>query len=501
MDALVGFPKDFGPDCLSSVTGDTLRAWIASQENNEIQQVFYDNTPGLFTVKKWDDYLVSRGIKTLFASVIRVGGKIRGNIAVGFDSVRPELGPTETYMMNYFQHMVRASMVRRKLIEDLTQERDRAIQAEKSKSFFFACVSHDIRTPLNSIIGFSDLLRYGDVEKDVMTEYLDNIVFSSNVLMDLVNNILDLSKLDARSMVYTYDFCDFKELGRNVLKAFTHRAGTENLELKMECPDYMPLLKMDSHRVYQILFNLLGNAMKFTKQGSVTLKVNCKPVENDSTKMNLEFAVCDTGIGIDKSHFKDIFKPFRQVQNMTQTGGTGLGLSICTLMIEQMGGSIGVDSEVGKGSTFTVKLNNLDSKPLTAATEKAVEKKTEKTAESLAKVSLLLLDDVPLNLKVLEALCRKAGVQDITMAHSAEEALETMKQRRFSAILTDMWMPGMSGVEFTKYIRTEKKDTNQPIYLITADVEFLKHYKEEGFTGCLTKPITLAKVQEVLHDL
>ncbi len=500
VDALVGFPKSFRSDCLSSVTGETLRAWINSQENKEIQQVFYEKTPDLFTVKAWDDYLVERKIKTLFAAVIRVGGKIRGNIAVGFDTVRPELGPTETYMLNYFQHMIRASMVRRKLIEDLTLERDRAIQAEKSKSFFFACVSHDIRTPLNSIIGFAELLKCGDMEKKVSDEYLNNIVFSSHVLMELVNNILDLSKLDAKSMVYTYDFCDFKELGNKVLNAFTHRAHIENLQLKMECPDYMPLLKMDSQRVHQILFNLIGNAIKFTKQGSITLKVGCKPVENGSTRMNLEFSVRDTGIGIDKSHFKDIFKPFQQIQNMTQTGGTGLGLSICALMIEQMGGTIGVDSEVGKGSVFTVKLNNLDSMPLTAK-EETILKTGEKAMVLPANLSLLLLDDVEMNLKVLEALCRKAGVQDIAMAHSAEDALEILKTRHFSAVLTDMWMPGMSGVDFAKYIRNEKKDTDLPIYLITADTEFLKHYKKEGFNGCLAKPITLAKIKEVLQNL
>jgi signal transduction histidine kinase/ABC-type amino acid transport substrate-binding protein len=500
VDALVGFPKSFRSDCLSSVTGETLRAWIDSQENKEIQRVFYEKTPNIFTVKAWDDYLVERKIKTLFAAVIRVGGKIRGNIAVGFDTIRPELGPTETYMLNYFQHMVRASMVRRKLIEDLTLERDRAIQAEKSKSFFFACVSHDIRTPLNSIIGFAELLKCGDIEKKVSDEYLNNIVFSSHVLMELVNNILDLSKLDAKSMVYTYDFCDFKELGNKVLNAFTHRAHIENLQLKMECPDYMPLLKMDSQRVHQILFNLIGNAIKFTKQGSITLKVGCKPVENGSTRMNLEFSVRDTGIGIDKSHFKDIFKPFQQIQNMTQTGGTGLGLSICALMIEQMGGTIGVDSEVGKGSVFTVKLNNLDSMPLTAK-EETILKTGEKAMVLPANLSLLLLDDVEMNLKVLEALCRKAGVQDIAMVHSAEDALEILKTRHFSAVLTDMWMPGMSGVDFAKYIRNEKKDTNLPIYLITADTEFLKHYKKEGFNGCLAKPITLAKIKEVLQSL
>ena len=256
----------------------------------------------------------------------------------------------------------------------------------------------------------------------------------------------------------------------------------------------MPALKLDSQRVYQILFNLIGNAVKFTRQGSVTLKATCQPVEGDPAKRDLIFSVHDSGIGIEKKYFKAIFKPFQQIQNMTQTGGTGLGLSICTLMIEQMGGTISVDSEVGKGSTFTVKLKNVDWRPLQPEEEETLELK-EKTTAAAENASLLLVDDVMMNLNVLEALCKKAGVKDIVKAQSGAEALDILKVRRFTAVLTDMWMPGMSGTELAKLIRMKYNDL--PIYLITADVEYLKHYKEEGFTGCLTKPLTLDKLREI----
>ena len=494
VDAMVGFPKSFRADCLSTVTPETLQAWIDSQKDKEIQQVYYEQTPDLFTVKEWDDYLVQSHVKTIFAAVIRVGNKVCGNIAVCFDTVRPELTSSEAYMMKYFQHMVRAAIIRRQFIEDLTAERDRAVHAEKAKSFFFACVSHDIRTPLNAIIGFSELLRYGGLDEEQVKNYLESIVFSGNVLMELVNNILDLSKLDAESMVYTYDFCNFRKLGTKVLKAFAHRVSDGNVELRMDFPPQMPALKLDSQHVYQVLFNLMGNAVKFTKQGSITLKANCTPVEGNPAKMDLEFAVRDTGIGIDKKHFASIFKPFQQIQNMTQTGGTGLGLSICTLMIEQMGGTISVDSEVGKGSTFTVKLKNVDWRPLQPEEEETLELK-EKTTAAAENASLLLVDDVMMNLNVLEALCKKAGVKDIVKAQSGAEALDILKVRRFTAVLTDMWMPGMSGTELAKLIRMKYNDL--PIYLITADVEYLKHYKEEGFTGCLTKPQTLDKLREI----
>jgi signal transduction histidine kinase/ABC-type amino acid transport substrate-binding protein len=502
LDAMVGFNKKIDPGCMKAIPMDKFEQWKQAQEKAGIQLVYDGCAPDkMLGVREWDDYLLSQQIKTICTATIKQNNAICGNIAIGFKDTRRELTPTETHMLEYFQHVMEAALERKEMINNLTMERDRAVQADKAKSFFFACVSHDIRTPLNAIIGFSELMRYGDLDPEDQSAYLENIVFNSNVLMELVNNILDLSKLDAKSMIYTYEFCDFRELCNRVIKAFSQRAASENLELKLVCPSRMPALKIDYQRIYQLLFNLLGNAVKFTKQGSITLKVDCKPVENDSTKADLEFSVIDTGIGIEKKHFKNIFKPFLQIQNMTQTGGTGLGLSICTLIVEQMGGTIDVQSEVGKGSTFTVKLNALDSQPLESDEEEHIkaEKKEDRTNTASEVTSLLLVDDVAMNLKVLEALCRKTGITDIVKAQSGDEALEILKERHFSAVLTDMWMPGMSGVEFAKHIRDDENLKGIPIYLITADVEFLKHYKKEGFSGCLTKPITLVNLKEIFR--
>ena len=501
LDAMVGFNKKIDPGCMKAIPMEKFEQWKQSQEKAGIQLLHECCTPDLLGIKEWDTYMYRQQIKTICTASIKQNDTICGNIAIAFQGPHCELTPTEIHMLQYFQHVMEAALNRKELIDRLTLERDRAVQAEKAKSFFFACVSHDIRTPLNAIIGFSELMRYGDLDPEDQSAYLENIVFNSNVLMELVNNILDLSKLDAKSMIYTYEFCDFRELCNRVIKAFSQRAASENLELKLVCPSRMPALKIDYQRIYQLLFNLLGNAVKFTKQGSITLKVDCKPVENDSTKADLEFSVIDTGIGIEKKHFKNIFKPFLQIQNMTQTGGTGLGLSICTLIVEQMGGTIDVQSEVGKGSTFTVKLNALDSQPLESDEEEHIkaEKKEDRTNTASEVTSLLLVDDVAMNLKVLEALCRKTGITDIVKAQSGDEALEILKERHFSAVLTDMWMPGMSGVEFAKHIRDDENLKGIPIYLITADVEFLKHYKKEGFSGCLTKPITLVNLKEIFR--
>ena len=501
LDVLTGFDKEIDPHCLKRLPKEKYEKLRESYEKDSIHLNQECCTTNLMGVKEWDDYMRRKQIRSICTASVKLKGKLCGNIAIGLRNPLCELKPMELHMLKYFQHMTEAALTRKELLDRLTIERDHAVQAEKAKSFFFACVSHDIRTPLNAIIGFSELLKYGNVEPELMETYLENIAFSGNVLMELVNNILDLSKLDAGSMVYTYNFCDFKELGTKIIKAFSHRAADENLELKMDFQPRMPAVKIDSQRVYQILFNLVGNAVKFTKQGSITLKAFCEPVEGDPAKRDLIFSVRDTGIGIDKKHFKSIFKPFQQIQNMTQTGGTGLGLSICTLMIEQMGGTIEVDSEVGKGSVFTVKLKNVDSHPLKGHEEEELPStvKEEKADHASTSLSLLVVDDVLMNLKVLEALCKKAGVTDIVKAQSGNEALEILKERRFTAVLTDMWMPGMSGAEFAKRVREEHKGL--PIYLITADTEFLKHYQEEGFSGCLTKPVTLEKLKEVLQKV
>lgn len=495
LETMVGFDIEIDPSCLKTIPREKYEQWKAAQEKNRIYLQHNSHRSRPLGIEEWDNYISRRNIKTICNVSIKMNDTFCGNIALCFDRMRHVLSSEELHILKYFQHVMEAALTRKEMIRNLTTERDRAVQAEKAKSFFFACVSHDIRTPLNAIIGFSDLLKFGDVEPEMMDSYLENISFSSNVLMDLVNNILDLSKLDAKSMVYVYDFCNFRELGSKVIKVFSHRAADENLELKMEFQPRMPALKLDSQHVHQILFNLVGNAVKFTKQGSITLKAACQPAKDDPSKMDLEFSVCDTGIGIDKKHFKNIFKPFQQIQNMTQTGGTGLGLSICTIMVEQMGGTIDVESEVGKGSVFTVKLKNLEWRPLRPE-EEEIEAEEIKANDTPGAVSLLLVDDVMMNLQVLEALCKKAGVTDIVKAQSGDEALEILKKRRFSAVLTDMWMPGMNGAELAKHVR-EKFDA-LPIYLITADVEFLKRYQEEGFTGCLTKPVTLEKLQEIL---
>ena len=501
LESMVGFDREIDPSCLKALPLERYEEWKHALAKGNIHLMQDCCKPDALGIREWDSYLYRKQIKTICTACVKQKDIVRGNVAICFNHPHCELTPMELNMLKYFQHVMEAALNRKEILQNLMTERDRAVQAEKAKSFFFACVSHDIRTPLNAIIGFSELLKYGNVEPELMETYLENIAFSGNVLMELVNNMLDLSKLDTGSMVYTYDFCDFKELGTQVIKAFSHRAADGNLELKMEFQPRMPALKLDSQRVYQILFNLIGNAVKFTRQGSVTLKASCQPVEGDPAKRDLIFSVHDTGIGIEKKYFKAIFKPFQQIQNMTQTGGTGLGLSICTLMVEQMGGTISVDSEVGKGSVFTVKLNNVDSKPLerTEEEELPVEKKEEKTIHAASSVSLLMVDDVLMNLKVLEALCKKAGVTDIVKAQSGDEALEILKERRFTAVLTDMWMPGMSGAEFAKHVQTQYKGL--PIYLITADTEFLKHYQEEGFSGCLTKPVTSEKLKEILQKI
>ncbi|MBR3507063.1 MAG: response regulator, partial [Lentisphaeria bacterium] len=296
--------------------------------------------------------------------------------------------------------------------------------------------------------------------------------------------------------------CDFRRLAENVLTIVGDAAHNKALFLKLDAPDEIPWVKVDSQRISQILFNLIGNAVKFTEKGGVTLHIRFTPDAQtaDGKKTGLlSFTVQDTGIGIDKSHFADLMQPFVRIRTKTQIVGTGLGLSICNLMAAKMGGKVRIDSELGVGSSFTVELPRTEYQ-----TEAPAELETQGDSRALPaeiNASLLLVDDNELNLKVLEALCRKLGVKNIGTAESGADALKRMNDTRFDAVLTDVWMPGMSGPELAEEIRRNPAWRHFPVYALTADVEMSKKTDPAPFTGILLKPLRTENIADLLQKI
>ena len=386
----------------------------------------------------------------------------------------------------------------------IREERNRAITAEHTKDLFFSMVSHDIRTPLNAIIGFSELLNHGISDQTEKKHALDAITTSGRTLLDLVNDVLDLSKLGAGKVVLTLERTDLNHLAHDVMTSFEFAVSGKDVALE-ENVEPMPLLYLDPHRIRQILYNLIGNAVKFTDHGKVALNITFRENTDCATKTGcLTIAVADTGCGIAPEDQENVLKPFVQAKTAKASKGTGLGLSICCQLAEHMGGKLTLQSTLGEGSTFTVVLPRVSfsSKDKTDAESQdaSAAQNTEALKFSASDPRILIVDDVPLNMSVIKAMLRRLGITDIVTAENGAEALDILKQDNgIDLVLTDMWMPVMDGEGLIREIRSRERWKDLPVYAVTADVETQKTFKASGFTGILLKPVTLEQLKAVIR--
>ena len=418
-----------------------------------------------------------------------------------------------------FSRMTRENL---RLVDDLRRERDATIAAQKAKSMFFSMVSHDIRTPLNSIVGFSEMLRDGIEDPAERRENIENILFSAHTLLSLVNDVLDLSKLDANKMKFSYAPCDLPSLLRRVIGTFRLQAAPKELELRIACGP-VPRLVLDEERIRQVLVNLVSNAVKFTDKGFVE-------IQGEYTDGTLRLAVRDTGRGIAPEDKPRVLEPFVQVGSGPPVGGTGLGLPICKSLVEHMGGSFSLESELGRGSVFTIVLPGVATAPEepspapaecapagelpgaggAASPDAAAPEPVAGGARTAppdappppALRSALIVDDVPINLKVEQALLHRAGIAEIVTADSGADALAVLDQHGpFDIVFTDLWMPEMDGYELCNRLREDDRWRALRVYAVTADVEARRTAVSRGFDGILLKPITKAVLAEFLSSL
>ena len=356
--------------------------------------------------------------------------------------------------------------------------------ATQAKSLFFSSVSHDIRTPLNAIIGFSELLEKGVGDEDERSRCISSIRSSGKVLLRLVDDILDLSKLESRKLEIVEEPTDIPTLAREIIAACEVARQRKSLALKTEIGE-MPWVSVDPQRIRQILFNLLSNAYKYTDHGTITIRV----LWQDGT---LSLSVADTGKGISEEDIARILQPFVQLADRNHRDGTGLGLPICQRLAALMGGKLEIASKVGEGSTFTVTIPNVKTVAPPA-----------KHLEDCAHLGhtpsrVLVVDDSPVNRAVLKAMLAKSGVAEVVMAQNGREALAVLEGNcDFDIVLSDLWMPEMDGYGLVNAIRADARFSRLPVYLLTADVEARGQPEASGFTGILLKPITLEKLQEL----
>ena len=448
--------------------------------------------------------LAEAGIRGLIATPIHdEHGGVVG--FVGFDYIRAPLHDVPKMLVGSIHEAVDVISVCR--TRRLAFEAIHA--AERAKADFFASVSHDIRTPLNSIIGFSELLKK-ETDPEVRQDYLDSIAFSGNTLLELINDVLDLARLDAGKMTFVREPFDLRRQVRLILRTFESAAKDKSLALKSEIGE-LPIIELDEQRARQVLFNLVGNAVKYTDAGEVTVSAS---FDRTSVRTGtLRVAVRDTGIGIAAEDIARLMLPYVRLQVVNARGGTGLGLAICKRIVERMGGSISISSEPGKGSVFAVLLPNVpyreagggaSGKDATAAA--AAEGGEAATVAALpprdfSALRVLVVDDLEMNRRVLVAVCRRLGAGHAVEAASSVEALDLLRREPFDLVLTDMKMPGMDGGEFIRAVRDELKLCDLPVFLVTADIEARKYYKDLGADGVLLKPVVMARLAETLSGV
>lgn len=372
--------------------------------------------------------------------------------------------------------------------------------ANRVKSYFLATVSHELRTPLNAVIGFSELLQESVIDEDTQKDYLRSINFAGTALLNLINDVLDISNIEANQILITPAKIDLADLLDQVAKIFTLKARQKNLTITVEASEVKHLVYVDSQRMRQIILNLIGNAIKFTNEGGITIKASFEPKTKE--RGTLFISVSDTGIGISPENQEKIFEPF--VHDSVIRGkhiyeGSGLGLTISRRLLEKMGGSIQLESELGKGCTFKIEMD-VQFDPAEQTQKNSPASKSKSNISTSGKtLRVLIVDDVSINLKVLAAMLKHLNVTS-SLAESAEEALAILREdRNYDLIMTDMWMPNCNGVEMTKIIRKELKITDIPIALITADTE-VSQKDQEIFEYILYKPITTESISAILPE-
>jgi len=359
-----------------------------------------------------------------------------------------------------------------------------AEDAVKAKQLFLSNMSHEIRTPMNAIIGFTKVVLKTDLTAK-QKEYLKAIKLSGDALIVLINDILDLAKVDSGKMVFEQIPFRMALSISAMLHLFETKIQEKNLKLVKEYDKNIPdVLVGDPVRLHQIILNLVSNAVKFTSKGKITVSV--KLLGEDEEKVNIEFAVTDTGIGIPEAKIEKIFENFQQASSGTSRlyGGTGLGLAIVKQLVEPQGGSIHVISKINEGSTFSFTLSFLKTKAEAEAETELVEWDAE-----ITNMKVLVVEDIALNQLLMRTLLDDFGF-DCDIADNGKIAIEKMQTNSYDVILMDLQMPILNGFEATEYIRN-KMNSKIPIIALTADVTTvdLAKCKAVGMNDYIAKPV------------
>lgn len=407
------------------------------------------------------------------------------------------------FLKNIIQ-LKRTSEDQGRLNESLEVAIDKAEKSSLAKSEFLSTMSHEIRTPLNAVIGMSNLLMMGNPRPD-QEENLEILKFSANNLLAIVNDVLDFNKIESGKVVFENIRFNLAELMHNICGGQIIKANEKGLIFKLKVDDALrnKIVIGDPTRITQIIFNLVSNAIKFTRQGYVEVKVNC--MEDRHNQVVIRFSVKDSGIGIERDNLNAIFEPFTQ-ESITTTrkyGGTGLGLAIVKRLLELRGVQMEVTSKPGQGSEFTF---NLD---LPVATEKQEEPAAKpninvNTDHELNNLNILVAEDNMVNTMLMKKFFSKWQVQS-SFAENGERAVEMMQYGNFDIVLMDLQMPVLNGFDAAIEIRKmpDAKKANVPIIALTASAltDIREKVFSSGMNDYVSKPFKPEELKQKIITL
>lgn len=407
------------------------------------------------------------------------------------------------FICNSIFRIVSESIEKAKLTDELEKAKEAAEKANQAKSIFLAKMSHEIRTPINAILGMNEMI-IRETKENEIRQYAHDVKDSSVLLMNIVDEILDSSKIESGKMEIVEANYIIGSLLNDLYNMIDVKAEEKGLKLLFDIDDNIPNEYYgDDKRIRQVLLNILTNGVKYTNKGSVTLRLTCS-IDGDNAI--LHYAVKDTGIGIKAEDIEKIYEDFQRFDMSVNRNveGTGLGMNITRQLLMLMGSELKIESEYGKGSEFSFDIVQkiVSKEPLGDFRErlsKIVDNDNYKTGFVAPEARILVVDDNEMNLKVFKSLLKHTEI-NICEANSGRKSLQILEEQKFDIIFMDHMMPGMDGIETMHIIRKEKLCEGVPIIMLTANaiVGDKERYLKEGFDDFLSKPILLDKLEKMI---